>query len=73
MGTSVKMIEVHYGHLNPTMQADVIAGKKHVPKPVETANTTNDETKLAMADANQPKATPNARKSVPRKARNEGG
>jgi hypothetical protein len=38
MGTSVKMIEVHYGHLNPTMQADVIAGKRHVPKPVEKAS-----------------------------------
>jgi integrase len=28
MGTSVKMIEVHYGHLNPAMKADVIAGKR---------------------------------------------
>ena len=26
MGTSVKMIEQHYGHLNPAMKADVIAG-----------------------------------------------
>jgi hypothetical protein len=46
MGTSVKMIEVHYGHLNPTMQADVIAGKRHVPKPVDTAKTTDDTAKL---------------------------
>ena len=28
MGTSVKMIEQHYGHLNPAMKADVIAGKR---------------------------------------------
>jgi integrase len=46
MGTSVKMIEVHYGHLNPTMQADVIAGKRHVPKPVDIAKTTDDTAKL---------------------------
>ena len=39
MGTSVKMIEQHYGHLNPAMKADVIAGKRYVPKPVETAST----------------------------------
>ena len=30
MGTSVKMIEQHYGHLTATMRADVIAGKRHV-------------------------------------------
>ena len=30
MGTSVKMIEQHYGHLNPAMKADVIAGKRYV-------------------------------------------
>lgn len=28
MGTSVKMIEMHYGHLKPAMKADVIAGKR---------------------------------------------
>jgi hypothetical protein len=28
MGTSVKMIEVHYGHLQPSQEADVIAGKR---------------------------------------------
>jgi hypothetical protein len=62
------MIEVHYGHLNPTMQADIIAGKRHVPKPVDTAKTTDDTAKLDVADANQPKAKPVAKKSVPRKA-----
>jgi integrase len=67
MGTSVKMIEQHYGHLNPTMQADVIAGKRYVPKPVETASTAEEAAKLAVADANPPKATPSARKSVTRK------
>ena len=32
MGTSVKMIEVHYGHLQPSQKADVIAGKRMVSK-----------------------------------------
>ena len=32
MGTSVKMIEQHYGHLNPAMKADVIAGKRMAAK-----------------------------------------
>lgn len=27
MGTSVKMIELHYGHLQPSQKANVIAGK----------------------------------------------
>jgi integrase len=37
MGTSVKMIEQHYGHLQPSQQADVIAGKRMTPrKTVET-------------------------------------
>jgi len=27
MGTSVKMIELHYGHLQPAQKANVIAGK----------------------------------------------
>lgn len=29
MGTSVKMIELHYGHLHPAQKADVIAGKRY--------------------------------------------
>ena len=29
MGTSVKMIELHYGHLQPAQKADVIAGRRH--------------------------------------------
>ena len=28
MGTSVKMIELHYGHLQPAQKADVIAGRR---------------------------------------------
>ena len=28
MGTSVKMIEMHYGHLKPKMKANIIAGKR---------------------------------------------
>ncbi len=37
MGTSVKMIEQHYGHLNPAMKADVIAGKRMGTKKVGDA------------------------------------
>jgi integrase len=39
MGTSVKMIEQHYGHLNPALKADVIAGKRYVKREVETEVT----------------------------------
>ena len=39
MGTSVKMIEQHYGHLNPALKADVIAGKRYVRREVETEVT----------------------------------
>ena len=28
IGTSVKMIELHYGHLQPAKKANVIAGKR---------------------------------------------
>lgn len=35
MGTSVKMIELHYGHLNPALKADVIAGKRYVKRDTE--------------------------------------
>ena len=28
MGTNVKMIELHYGHLQPAQKANVIAGKR---------------------------------------------
>jgi hypothetical protein len=39
MGTSVKMIELHYGHLNPTLKADVIAGKRYVKRVKEEVKT----------------------------------
>jgi len=29
MGTSVKMIEQHYGHVTPAQKADVIAGPRY--------------------------------------------
>ena len=32
MGTSVKMIEQHYGHITPALKAQEIAGKRHVPR-----------------------------------------
>ena len=44
MGTSVKMIELHYGHLNPTLKADVIAGKRYTKKAKEEA-VVNEEIK----------------------------
>jgi hypothetical protein len=36
MGTSVKMIEMHYGHLNPALKADVIAGKRYAKRDTES-------------------------------------
>ena len=40
MGTSVKMIELHYGHINPALKAEEIAGKRHAPRELTvTANT----------------------------------
>lgn len=66
MGTSVKMIEQHYGHLNPTMQADVIAGKRYVPKPVEMESTADEQATLEPSDAKKPAAKPRAEKSLPR-------
>ena len=48
MGTSVKMIEQHYGHLNPAMKADVIAGKRMGPKKTSTAKRTATPTKFKL-------------------------
>ncbi len=38
MGTSVKMIEQHYGHLQPSQKADVIAGKRMVARKTAAEN-----------------------------------
>ena len=43
MGTSVKMIEMHYGHLNPALKADVIAGKRYSKKEVIKQEEVNEE------------------------------
>lgn len=48
MGTSVKMIEMHYGHLNPSMKADVIAGVRRASNPVATESTTETKPKLKV-------------------------
>jgi hypothetical protein len=49
MGTSVKMIEMHYGHLNPTLKAEVIAGKRHTKKIKEEVKIEEEkETKLTL-------------------------
>jgi integrase len=49
MGTSVKMIEQHYGHLNPSMKADVIAGRRMGVKKTNTiAKKTVTTTKLKV-------------------------
>ena len=48
MGTSVKMIEQHYGHLNPAMKADVIAGKRMGSKRTVTATKAQTKTKLKV-------------------------
>jgi integrase len=46
MGTSVKMIEKHYGHLNASMKADVIAGKRYSPRNTIAKKKTVTSTKL---------------------------
>ena len=48
MGTSVKMIEVHYGHLQPSQQADVIAGKRMTPRKTTAAKSDVTPTKLTV-------------------------
>jgi hypothetical protein len=50
LGTSVKMIEQHYGHLNPSMKADVIAGKRYTKK-----ETVKQEEAIEEATVVQPK------------------
>ncbi len=46
MGTSVKMIEQHYGHLQPSQKADVIAGKRMNTRKTTAAKKTETTTKL---------------------------
>ena len=46
MGTSVKMIEQHYGHLQPSQKADVIAGKRMSPRNVIRADKNVSPTNL---------------------------
>ena len=48
MGTSVKMIEQHYGHLQPSQKADVIAGKRMVARNTTSANKSTTHTKLKV-------------------------
>ena len=45
MGTSVKMIEQHYGHLQPSQKADVIAGKRMVARKTTADKKTETATK----------------------------
>jgi integrase len=46
MGTSVKMIEQHYGHLQPSQKADVIAGKRMSARKTTAAKKTEKTAKL---------------------------
>jgi integrase len=48
MGTSVKMIEQHYGHLQPSQKADVIAGKRMSARKTTAAKKTEAQTKLKV-------------------------
>ena len=48
MGTSVKMIEQHYGHLNPARKADVIAGKRMNARKTTAVKRTETLTKLKV-------------------------
>jgi len=48
MGTSVKMIEQHYGHLQPSQKADVIAGKRMVARKTTAEKKAETPTKLKV-------------------------
>ena len=48
MGTSVKMIEQHYGHLQPSQKADVIAGKRMSARKTTAAKKTETAAKLKV-------------------------
>ena len=48
MGTSVKMIEQHYGHLQPSQKADVIAGKRMTARKKTAAEKTETQPKLKV-------------------------
>ena len=48
MGTSVKMIEQHYGHLQPSQKADVIAGKRMNTRKTTAAKKTETAAKLKV-------------------------
>ena len=48
MGTSVKMIEQHYGHLSPAQKADVIAGKRMGEKKATSVAVKEEQPKLKV-------------------------
>ena len=48
MGTSVKMIEQHYGHLQPSQKADVIAGRRMSARKTTAAKKTETQPKLKV-------------------------
>jgi integrase len=48
MGTSVKMIEMHYGHLQPAQKADVIAGKRMGDKKKTGESVKEEHPKLEL-------------------------
>ena len=48
MGTSVKMIEQHYGHLQPSQKADVIAGKRMTARKTTATKKTETQPKLKV-------------------------
>ena len=48
MGSSVKMIEQHYGHLQPSQKADVIAGKRMNARKTTAAKKTETQPKLKV-------------------------
>ena len=47
MGTSVKMIEQHYGHITHALKAQEIAGKRHVPRVAAVDAMTEEDKNLA--------------------------
>ena len=47
LSTSVKMIELHYRHINPALKAEEIAGKRHVPRVAAADAVAGENTNVA--------------------------
>lgn len=66
MGTSVKMIENHYGHVNTIKHADRVLMGMTGWEPIEVADTTEAAAKISKAAATRDKAARSAQQRRPR-------